>query len=179
MKSKTAAKKILSEVPFSADIYWLLRQSDQSPTKNYYLDKLEKVLPDWVDQVSSSQYESEMPGKRVLIFATLHYWISHITLVGSILSGLGNEVELAYLPYARWDEPINRFDLRRQDLYTKRVLEIAKPILKYTSLLDVNTIDGQLPEHLAGMVGEISLRDTQYTEQVEKVDRDGDLYKLR
>lgn len=179
MNSKTAVKKILSEVPFSADIYWLLRQSEQPPTKNYYLDKLEKALPDWVDQVTNSHYESETPGRRVMIFAALHYWISHITLVGSILSGLGNEVELAYLPYARWDEPINRFDLRRQDLYTKRVLEIAKPILKYTSLLDVNLIDGQLPGHLTGMVGEISLRDTQYTEQVEKVDRDGELYQLR
>ena len=140
MKSKTTAKKILSEVPFSADIYWLLRQSDQPPTKNYYLDKLEKALPDWVDQVSSSKYTLKTPGKKVLIFAALHYWISHITLVGSMLSGLGNDVELAYLPYARWDEPINRFDLRRQDLYTKRVLDKAKPIFISTSLLDVNAI---------------------------------------
>ena len=179
MKSKTTAKKILSEVPFSADIYWLLRQSDQPPTKNYYLDKLEKALPDWVDQVSSSKYALKTPGKKVLIFAALHYWISHITLVGSMLSGLGYDVELAYLPYARWDEPINRFDLRRQDLYTKRVLDKAKPIFRSTSLLDVNAIDDQLPDQITRMVKEISLRDTQYTEQVEKVDLEGDLYKLR
>jgi hypothetical protein len=84
-----------------------------------------------------------------------------------------------YLPYARWEEPINRFDLRRQDLYTRRVLQKAEPILKAVSLLDVKGIKDPLPEPLKQAVEEISLRDTQYTEQLEKVDQQGDLYRLR
>ena len=179
MKSKAAAKKILGELPLTADIYWLIQQSEEPPTKNYYLNKLEDALPRWVDQVTSSDYHSKIDGKRVLIFAALHYWISHIALVGTTLSGLGHDVVLMYLPYARWEEPINRFDLRRQDLYTRRVLQKADPILKAVSLLDVKGIKGPLPEPLKQAVDEISLRDTQYTTQLEKVDRDSDLYKLR
>lgn len=179
MKTRSAAKKILGELPFSADIYWLIRQSEEPPTKNYYLNKLEDALPRWVDQVTRSDYRSEFVGKRVLLFAALHYWISHITLVGSTLSGLGHDVDLLYLPYARWEEPINRFDLRRQDLYTKRVLDKANPILNSLSLLDVRLKQVVLPERLQKAVKEISLRDTQYTKQQEIVDLDGDLYKFR
>ena len=179
MKSKATAKKILGEVPFSADIYWLMRQSEEPPTKNYYLNKLDNALPGWVDQVAKSRAQINGEGKKILIFAALHYWISHITLVGATLSGLGHEVNLMYLPYARWEEPINRFDLRQQDLYTKRVLRRAETILKPVSLLDVKTYNDQLPDQLIEVVEKISLRDTQYTEQLEKVDQDSTLYRLR
>ena len=56
MKSKATAKKILGDLPLTADIYWLLRQSDAPPTKTFYLDKLEKALPVWVDHVSNSMF---------------------------------------------------------------------------------------------------------------------------
>jgi hypothetical protein len=84
-----------------------------------------------------------------------------------------------YLPYARWEEPINRFDLRRQDLYTKSVLQKADAILAPLSLLDVKVKNDQLPESLIKVVEVISLRDTQYTEQLEKVDQKSPLYRLR
>jgi hypothetical protein len=179
MNPKTTAKKILGELPLTADIYWLLQQSEEPPTKNYYLNKLENALPRWVDQVNNCDIRSIKNGKRVLIFAALHYWISHITLIGTTLSGLGHDVELMYLPYARWEEPINRFDLRRQDLYTQRVLRNANPILQSISLLDVKRQKEPLPKPIKKAVEEISLRDTQYTSQLEIIDRDGDLYKLR
>ena len=44
----------------------------------------------------------EIAPKKVLIFATLHYWIEHAALLGMALAGLGHEVTLAYLPYANW-----------------------------------------------------------------------------
>jgi len=179
MKSKAVAKKILGELPLTADIYWLIHQSEEPPTKNYYLNKLEDALPSWVDQVTNSEKPSKKNGKKVLIFAALHYWISHVALVGTTLSGFGHDVVLMYLPYARWEEPINRFDLRQQDLYTQRVLQKADSILKAVSLLEVNGIDKPLPELLKQAVEEISLRDTQYTTQLEKVDRESELYKLR
>ena len=73
MKSKATAKKILGELPFSADLYWLIRQSEEPPTKNYYLNKLDDALPRWVDQVAISRDQSNNEGKKVLIFAALHY----------------------------------------------------------------------------------------------------------
>jgi hypothetical protein len=179
MKSKATAKRILGEVPLSADIYWLLRQSEGAPTKNYYLNKLDDALPGWVDQVTNSRAQSNVKGKKILIFAALHYWISHITLLGSTLAGLGHDVHAMYLPFARWEESINRFDLRRQDLYTKSVLQKADSILHPISMLDVKVKSDYLPESLTHAVEEISLRDTQYTEQREKVDQESPLYRLR
>lgn len=178
MNSKTTAKKILGDLPLTADIYWLFRQSEDPPTKTFYLNKLEEALPSWVDQVTKSDKFSQ-PGKRVLIFAALHYWISHAALLGAALSGLGHKVVMAYLPYAKWQEPINRFDLRRQNLYARSVLSKGAPILEAVSLLDVKNIGEPLPKPLEEAVEEISLRDTQYTLQVEEINQDSDLYRLR
>ncbi len=178
MNSKATAKKILGDLPLTADIYWLFRQSDEPPTKTFYLNKLEKALPDWIDQVTKSA-NLHQPGKRVLIFAALHYWISHTALLGATLAGLGHKVVLSYLPYAKWQEPINRFDLRRQNLYAHRVLDKAAPILETVSLLDVKDFGEPLPEPIKEAVEEISLRDTQYTLQVEEINQDSDLYRLR
>ena len=66
MKSKATAKKILGDLPIAADIYWLLRQSEDPPTKTFYLNKLEKALPGWIDQVTNSPFLNQ-PGKRILV----------------------------------------------------------------------------------------------------------------
>ncbi len=161
MKSKAAAKKILGELPLTADIYWFFQQSQEPPTKNYYLDKLEEALPRWVDQVSGSEVHPNNKQKKVIIFAALHYWISHITLIGTTLSGFGHDVNLMYLPYARWEQPINRFDLRQQYLYTQRVLQKGSSLFKPISLLDVKADKKPLPAEVKQAVEEISIRDTQ------------------
>lgn len=178
MSSKTTAKKILGDLALAADIYWMFWQSEDPPTKNFYLNKLEEALPRWIDQVTKSEYISQ-PGKNVLIFAALPYWISHTALLGAALSGLGHKVVLTYLPYARWQEPISRFDLRRQNLYARRVLQKAAPIFKALSFLDIKDVAEPLPLPIDAVVEEISLRDTQYTLQVEDVNQDSDLYRLR
>ncbi len=179
MKSKAAAKKILGELPLTADIYWFFQQSQEPPTKNYYLDKLEEALPRWVDQVSGSEVHPNNKQKKVLIFAALHYWISHITLIGTTLSGFGHDVNLMYLPYARWEQPINRFDLRQQYLYTQRVLQKGSSLFKPISLLNVKADKKPLPSEVKQAVEEISIRDTQYTTQLETVNHDSDIYRLR
>jgi len=62
MNPKSTAKKILGELPLTADIYWLLQQSEEPPTKNYYLNKLENALPRWVDQVNNCDTRSKKHG---------------------------------------------------------------------------------------------------------------------
>ena len=61
-------------------------------------------------------------GKRLILFATLHYWIEQAVIVGLVLRAMGHDVTVAYLPYSDWQTATNRFDLQRQDLYTRKVL---------------------------------------------------------
>ena len=65
-------------------------------------------------------------GKKIFLFANLHYWIEHAALLGSALAGLGHRVTLGYLPYSEWQKPVHAFDLRRQNLYARDVLAAAQ-----------------------------------------------------
>lgn len=175
---KPAIKKIIGEFPLTAEAYWYLRQAGQPVNQTFSLKQLEEGLPKWREQALHARTASQQ-GKRVLIFATQHYWISHTTLMGLALAGLGHDVTLMYLPYGKWQKPLNKFDLRRQNLYARNILREAAPLINALSLLGIKAIPENLPDDLAAAVQEISLRDTQYTLQVEDVDLDDDLYRLR
>lgn len=175
--SKAGVKRVLGEIPFSAELYWQLRQNGKPLSKSFSLRRTEKWLPQWRAEADAAARRSPA-GKRVLIFATLRYWIEHGVLLGLALAGQGHQVSLAYLPYANWRKPINRFDLRRHNAYSKKVLEPAAPLLKTISLLDFSRrID--LPAELENSIREVSLRDVQYTLQIEDVNLDEPLYRLR
>jgi len=175
---KTTLKRIFGDVPLTAEFYWYLRQAGQPINQTFSLQHLEEGLEQWRAQALTAA-ERNPDGKRVMIFATLHYWIEHASLIGLALAGLGHEVTLIYLPYGKWQKPINRFDLRRQNLYANKVLSSAAPLVKAISLLDIKDIQNEIPDELETAILEISLRDTQYTLQVEEVDLDDDLYRLR
>jgi hypothetical protein len=185
MVSKQDLKNILGQIPLTAEAYWYLRQPGKPITPEFTLDQLERSIPAWRDQVLGSPYfksvnQSFKTGqqKQVFIFGTLRYWIEHTTLLGMSLAGLGHSVTLSYLPYARWQEPIDPFNLRRQNLYAEGVLVKASPLLNVVSLLN-HSNSSLLPPELMDRVELVSLRDTQYTLQVEQVSLDSDLYKLR
>ncbi len=101
----------------------------------------------------------------------LHYWIEHAALLGLALAAQGHKVTLGYLPYADWQKPINRFDLRRQNVY-------AAP-----GAWPGRTVDGNrfVPEParllqtacrmtVMAAVRLVTHFDTQYTLQVEEAD---------
>lgn len=178
MNPKTTAKKILGELPLSAEMYWHLRQAGKPLNNSFLLRKLEKGLPEWREQAAEAARISET-GKKVSIFGVLPYWISHAALVSVALAGLGHQVTLAFLPYAKWQQPIDRFDLRRQNLYAQNVLKQASPLVQPISLLDRDRQKQGLPEALKEAVAEISRRDTQYTLQMEEVSADSELGRLR
>jgi len=175
---KPTLKRVFGELPLTAEFYWYLRQSGQPINQTFSLQNLEVGLEEWRAQALEAA-EIYPDGKRVMIFATLHYWIEHATLMGLALAGLGHEVTLIYLPYGKWQKSINRFDLRRQNLYANKVLSSAAPLVNAISLLDIGDIPNELNDELISAIQKISLRDTQYTLQVEKVDIDDDLYRLR
>src|SRR5215510_14462203 len=169
------AKNLLSNIPFTAELYDSLRKS--RPNTRYNLEQLAQHLPLAVEQARPF-IEKAKPGKKLLLFATLHYWIEQAAIVGLALRGLGHEVTIAYLPYHDWRKDINKFDLRRQDLYTRRVLAPLKGIIQSASLLDVQP-DSVLPEALIEDISLVSVYDSQYTDQVEDVDKNSAIYKLR
>jgi hypothetical protein len=178
MIDKGHVKDLLGEIPLAAETYWYLRQGGQPLNRSFSLRQLQEGLPEWRAQAASAARRAGK-GKRLLLFSALHYWISHATLVGLALAGSGHQVSLAYLPYGKWQTPLKRFDLRRQGLYARSVLRQAAPLVQAASLLDVRTDGRTLPKALQADVEEVSLRDTQYTLQVEDVPRDSELYRLR
>lgn len=184
MVNKQDLKSILGQIPLTAETYWYLRQPGKPVTPEFTLDRLETSIPEWHAQVigsmvyNSSHLLTEIPARRIFIFATLRYWLEHATLLGMALAGLGHSVSLAYLPYARWQEPIDAFNLRRQNVYTANVLAKASPLLNVVPLLNQSKAS-HLPAQLQQAVELVSLRDTQYTLQVEQVSPESDLYQLR
>ena len=176
--NKRAVKKILGELPFTAEFYWYMIQRHKPWQAHFSLDILEKELPEAVNQAMSAGSRSDSP-KKIFVFSTLHYWIELSALMAVVLAGKGHQVTFSYLPYASWNEPIDKFDLRRQNLYARQVLSPALPLMKVQPLLDVKPFSMGLPDELEAAVEEVSIFDTQYTLQVEDINKTDPLYQLR
>jgi len=87
-------------------------------------------------------------------------------------------VSLAYLPYPNWRKALNRFDLRRHNAYSQSVLTLAQPYLNAASWLNAPA-SKSLPPSLEDSVRRVARRDVQYTLQVEDIDLQSALYRLR
>ncbi len=175
---KEVVKNLLGQIPFTAELYWLLRQNGRPIQTRFSLKHLQAELPEMVVQATELR-RTAAPGKKVFVFATLHYWIEHTTLLSVAMAAQGHQVTLGYLPYAEWREPINRFDLRRQNVYARKVLEQARPLIEPVSFLGVRTALVRLPEALVEAVRLVTTYDAQYTMQVEDVDPNSDIFQLR
>ena len=177
--NKSAFKQLLGELPFTAELYWQLRQAGRPLTESLNLEQLEKQIPLWREDVEAFLKSDGQPsGKRVLIFAVLRYWIAHASLMAMALRAFGHQVSLAYLPYSDWTKPVSRFDLRRQNAYARAILSQLQPFVNVVSLLTTKQA-GELPPGLQDAVQDNAWRDTQYTLQVEEVDAGSELYHLR
>ncbi len=175
---KDTIKRILGNIPFTAELYWLVRQRGKPLRSRFSLRNLQAELPEITRQATELQ-RSASGGKRIFIFATLHYWIEHAALVGIALAAQGHKVTLGYLPYADWQNEINRFDLRRQNAYARKVLDQARPLMESVSFVNQRALYTPLPADLAEAVHEVSLYDSQYTLQAEEIDPQSEIYKLR
>ncbi|MEM5774962.1 MAG: hypothetical protein AAGU05_08185, partial [Anaerolineaceae bacterium] len=71
--SKETVKNILGQIPFTAELYWLIRQRGKPIQSHFSLKNLNENLPQIVEQALALRKQTET-GKRILIFATLHYW---------------------------------------------------------------------------------------------------------
>lgn len=175
---KRKIKKILGELPYTAELYWHFIQQHKRWQAHFNLGLLESKLPEIVSQAETSINVPDT-SKKVFVFASLHYWIEYSTLLAVALAGLGHQVTLSFLPYANWDKPIDKFDLRRQNLYCRKVLSQCSSVLQVQSLLDVHPLSRNLPAKFIEAVEEVSVLDTQYTLKVEDITKEEEVYKLR
>ena len=171
----TGLKDVLGRVPMAVELYDAMRGG--RPRTRYNLEQLAAHLPAAVRETRPFAAQAR-PGKKLLLFATLHYWIEQAVLVGLALRGQGHDVTIAYLPYSSLDKDINSFDLRRQDLYTRRVLQPLAGLIKVISLLDIQSSES-LPDRFGKIVESSAAFDTMYRQQVEDFDRQSTLYRLR
>jgi hypothetical protein len=168
-------RDLLGKIPYSAEIVDALRPG--RPQTRYNLSQLEQALPTALMQARPLALEKPI-GQRVVIFATLHYWVEQAAIIGLALRARGSQVTIAYLPYGDWRKPVPSFDLRRQDLYTRRILAPLNGLVQAVSLLGMGK-STRLPAELEKAVETASAFDTMYTMQVEDFDQDSELYKLR
>jgi hypothetical protein len=175
--TKNLVKNIIGHVPFTAELYWLIRQQGKSLNSRFSLSKLDDNLPDLVSQVKAIRGQKPLLGKKIFIFATLHYWIEHATVTALSLSALGFDVTLGFLPYHDWQNDINKFDLRRQNLYAEKVLGKASKVIHILPLLNLHAGYKTLPPALQEKIEQVTRFDSMYTLQVEKVNEKTPIYK--
>lgn len=168
-------KEVLGHLPGAAAAYTALKPG--RPRTRYNLAQLAARLPQAIADVRTYG-RARAAGKKVVLFATLHYWIEQAVIVGLVLRALGYDVTVAYLPYSSWQKATNRLDLQRQDLYTRNVLMPVVDLVKVVSLLDRGAAE-QLPEALLRAAELASGYDVMYSLQTEEVDTESALYRFR
>ena len=181
MPKTNPLRDLLGDLPFTAEIDWMLRQRNRPRKDHFNLDRLRKSLPA-ARAVVEPFAKNAKPGKNVLFFTTLHYWIEQSAYLGLTLAGLGHKVTLLTLPYSEWHKQKDNFTQRQRILHTRDSLSALSPLIKHASLLDLKPA-AVLPERIQADVKEISLWDVQYTLMREEVDMndasDRTLYELR
>ncbi|HET9589664.1 MAG TPA: hypothetical protein VFO91_12835, partial [Anaerolineales bacterium] len=181
MLNKTSLRNFLGELPLAAELDYTLRQRNRARRDHYNLSQLAKSLPRAVAQVERFAQNAK-PGKNILFFATLHYWIEQAAYISLTLAGLGHKVTLMTLPYSEWHKEMDKLTQRQRVLHTRDALSASAPLVNHVSFLSLEPAS-VLPAALNSEIEEISLWDAQYTLMREEVKldspKDRALYELR
>ncbi len=174
-------RNILADLPFTAEIDWILRSKNRPRKDHFNLEKLQKSLP--AARAVVEPFAKNAPkGKKVLFFATLHYWIEQSAYLGLVLAGMGHDVTLLTLPYSEWHKEKDKFLQRQRILHTHDALKVLSPLVKHVSMLEMQSsslrhgtlhhVITSLPEKIQADIKEVSLWDVQYTLMREEVNMD-------
>jgi len=180
---KGYVKKALGILPFTAEILQTIKPLTTEFPNGFRLDRLESVLPEWIHATErAAQVADPLKPKRVLLVASLRWWMEYSIALGLLLRGLGHNVDIAYVPYKTWDSPAEVFDVRRHRIYLRNTLA---RLGKLVGLHDISkSPDWSLSRPFRKAVEEQTHIDVQYTLQREtlNLDKEGedlDLYHLR
>ena len=181
MLNKTSLRNFIGELPLAAELDYALRQKNRTRKDHYNLSRLQKSLPQAAQQIKPF-LQTAKPGKNILFFATLHYWIEQAAFFSLTLAGLGHRVTLMTLPYSEWHKEMDKLTQKQRALHTRDALSALDPFVKHLSFLDLKPASA-LPAALQADIEEVSLWDAQYTLMREEVDmdsaKDRALYELR
>lgn len=175
---KDTIKNLIGEIPFAAELYWLMLQKGKPLNARFSLRELQPILEQIGPEINVLHRQAKT-GRKVYVFATLHYWIEHAALLSAVLAAKGYRVRFGYLPYADWQKEINLFDLKRQNAYARKILSLMSPAVDVIPLIANKAPYVPLPDELSNAVKEVTSYDVQYTLQQEEVDTNSELYKLR
>jgi hypothetical protein len=164
-------------MPCVPEIYRFVRKSAGPATGHQRLDWAERDLADWFLQAKGTSCAMEYT-RNIALFAVQPYWIRLQMLIGLTLAGMGQRVSLAYLPYGKYFRPAGQWDIRQQNLYLCEALKGVEPFVAVQPLLPARW-RGALPAALAQAVASVTERDMQYIQQSEKVQLEGELYRMR
>ena len=182
MLKKNFLRDLVGELPLAAELDYTLRQKNRARKDHFNLAKLQKKLPHGVAQAKPF-IESSQPGKNILFFATLHYWIEQAAYISLTLAGLGHKVTLLTLPYSEWHKEKDKLTQKQRVLHTRDALSSLSSFVQHVSMLDLRPSTFDLPPVIQADIDEVSLWDAQYTLMREEVDMNdkGDkaLYDLR
>lgn len=181
MATKSTLRNFLGALPLAAELDYTLRQKSRARKDHFNLHRLAKALPALAKTVAP--FVASAPrGKKILFFATLHYWIEQSAVIGLALAGLGHQVTLLTLPYSEWHKKMDKLTQRQRVLHTRDALSALAPLVEHRSAFDLRPA-ATLPENLQAEVNKISVWDAQYTLMREEVDMndpaDRALYDLR
>jgi hypothetical protein len=175
---KDRIKQFLGDIPLTAEVFWLVHRSDNPANVRYSLRHVKEVLPETIEAAQAARKHAQ-PGKKVFLFASMHYWLEHISMMSIALAAQGHDVTLAYFPYAKWNIMQTKFDIRRQAVYTKTVLKPAESVMKLVDLFQTNGSYVTLPEEIKQAVEQVTGYDYMYAFQTEEVDPDHSFFHFR
>ena len=177
-KTKEKIKKILGEIPLAAEIYWLTRKVEHPTGSNYSLRNVKEVLPEAVSEVSNSR-KSAPAGKKVFLFSSTHKWLEIDLFLSLALAGQGHDVTHGYYPYGEWNIQSDLFDLRKQSVYTRNILNKVSSVMKTIDLFRKRSPSDDLPIEVIEIVDQVTEYDFMYAYQTEKVDDEDQFYLFR
>jgi hypothetical protein len=101
---------------------------ESSAQRSFQFGSFAKIIACGVEVVNRLRKECNA-GKKVLFFATLHYWIEQSAYLGLVLAGLGHDVTLLTLPYSEWHKQKDKFTQRQRVLHTHDALASLSPLV--------------------------------------------------
>ncbi len=174
---KQILSRILGEIPLTAEFYFQLKNKGEPGTR-FSLKNIQARMPQILTDIEANKTTSKNP-QKIFVFTSLHYWIEHAATVALYFAAQGHQVSFGYLPYSDWQKDITKFDLRRQDLYTRKVFSDAEKYMDIVSFLPIHPSYKSVPPQIHQIIEDISMYDAQYTLQVEEVDKEAPLFKMR
>ena len=167
--ARSAVKRAAGNLPSIAEAYQALAAGGRPPAAGFALDRLQAALPAWLQSVDRGESHVRLsPGRRLLVFGALSWWIEYAVALSLLLTAAGHRVDLAYVAHRRWMDPTDRFDLRRQQAYLAGLLHSLAPRIRLHDLTRARITE--LPPALESPLRVLDKIDVQYTRQREALD---------